>query len=145
VRDVHWVTAGTPSPLELFVKGELDAFLAHPPEVQQLRARGVGHVLVSSTTDRPWAQYYCCMLGVHNEYLRKHPVAAKAVIKALLRAADICAADPSRGARGVVEHSRSEDYQPALATLRDIPYGRWRDCDAEDRCASTRCGCTKPA
>jgi NitT/TauT family transport system substrate-binding protein len=77
VRDVHWVTEGTPSPLELFVKGELDAFLAHPPEVQQLRARRVGHVLVSSTNDRPWSQYYCCAIGANNDFIRKHPVATK--------------------------------------------------------------------
>jgi NitT/TauT family transport system substrate-binding protein len=132
VREVQWVTDSTPPPLELFAKGELDAFLAHPPEVQQLRARGIGHVLVSSTTDRPWSQYYCCVLGVNNDYLRKHPVATQAVVRALLRAADICSTDPARGARGVVEHRGSEDYEAALGTLRDIPYGKWRDFSAEE-------------
>jgi NitT/TauT family transport system substrate-binding protein len=132
VRDVRWVTEGTPAPLELFLKGELDAFLAHPPEVQQLRARGVGHVLVSSTNDRPWSQYYCCVIGTNNDFIRKHPVATKAVIRSLLRAADICATDPARGARGIVERRGSEEYGAALATLRDIPYGKWRDFSAED-------------
>jgi NitT/TauT family transport system substrate-binding protein len=131
-RDVQWVTGGPPSPLELFAKGELDAFLAHPPEVQQVRARGIGHVIVSSTTDRPWSQYYCCVLGVNNDYLRKHPVASKSVVRALLRAADICAADPVRVAREVVDRGGSEDYDATLGTLRDIPYGKWRNFSAED-------------
>ena len=93
--------------------------------MQQLRARGIGHVLVSSTNDRPWSQYYCCVIGANNEFLRKHPVATKAVIRSLLRAADICATDPARGARGIVERRASEDYGATLATLRDIPYGKW--------------------
>ncbi len=132
VRGVHWVTGGTPPPLELFAKGELDAFLAHPPEVQQLRARGIGHVIVSSTNDRPWSQYYCCLLGVNNAYLRKHPVATKSVLRALLRAADMCATDPARVAKRVSELRGAENYEMALATLRDIPYGKWRDLSAED-------------
>jgi NitT/TauT family transport system substrate-binding protein len=129
-RDIRWVTEG--DPLERFAKGEIDAFLAHPPEVQQLRARRIGHVLVSSTTDRPWSQYYCCVVGGNNNYLRKHPAATKALIRALLRSADICSTEPGRAARGVVEHRGSEDYETALATVRDIPYGKWRDYSAED-------------
>ncbi len=129
-RDVKWVTDA--SELERFVKGEFDAFLAHPPEVQQLRARRVGHVVISSTNDRPWSQYYCCVLGVGNDYLRHHPVATKAVVRSMLRAADICSTDPARVARRVVEIGGSEDYGAALATLRDIPYGKWRDYNAED-------------
>lgn len=132
VRDVHWVTEGTPPPLEQFINGDLDAFLAHPPEVQQLRARGIGHVVVSSYSDRPWSQYYCCVIGANNDFIRKYPMATKAVVRSLLRAADICGADPARGARGIVEHRGSEDYGAALATLRDIRYGKWRDFSVED-------------
>ena len=132
VRDVSWVTEPTPNPLELFAKGEIDAFLAHPPETQQLRALKVGHVLVSSTTDRPWSQYYCCMLAGNSEYVRKHPVATKSVLRAVLRAADICGSDPVRAARRIVERRVGDDYETALRTLRDIPYDKWRDYDSED-------------
>jgi NitT/TauT family transport system substrate-binding protein len=72
------------------------------------------------------------MLGVNNRYLGNHPVATKSVIRALLRAADICAAEPVRVARGVVERGVSEDYDAALATVRDIPFGKWREVSAED-------------
>jgi NitT/TauT family transport system substrate-binding protein len=132
VRDVRWVTGSTPKPLELFFNGEIDAFLAHPPEVQQLRERGVGHVLVSSSIDRPWADYYCCVLAGNNQYIRKHPVATKAVLRAILKAADICASDPARAARRVIERKADDDYDNALRTMRDIPYDKWREHDSAD-------------
>jgi NitT/TauT family transport system substrate-binding protein len=130
VHEVRWVTEG--DPLTRFTKGEIEAFLAHPPEVQQLQSSGVGHVLISSTRDRPWAQYYCCMLGVNNGYLSRHPVATKAVVRAMLRAADICSTDPARAARRIIERRVTEDYDTTVRTLRDIPYGKWRDYSAED-------------
>jgi NitT/TauT family transport system substrate-binding protein len=132
VRDVRWITDSTPKPLELYVNGEIDAFLAHPPEVQQLRARRIGHVLVSSITDRPWAEYFCCMLGANNTYIRKNPVASKAVLRAVLKAADICASEPERAARRVLDRKADDDYDNALRTMREIPYGKWRDYDSAD-------------
>lgn len=132
VRDIRWVTNSTPPPLELFVAGKIEAFLAHPPEVQQVRKLGVGHVLVSSTTDRPWSQYYCCMLAGNNDFIRKNPVATKRVLRAILAAAEICGSDPARAARRVVERRLGDDYETALQTMREIPYGKWRDYDAED-------------
>ena len=118
--------------MQRFIDGELDAFLAHPPEVQQLRARRIGHVLVSSSSDRPWSQYFCCMLGARSDYVRKHPVATKRVVRALLRAADICSSDPAGAARHLVERKITDDYAAALDTVRDIHFERWRDYDAED-------------
>jgi NitT/TauT family transport system substrate-binding protein len=132
MRDVRWVMESTPSPIQRFIDGELDAFLAHPPEVQQLRARRVGHVLVSSYSDRPWSQYFCCVLGARSDYVRKHPVATKRVVRALLRAADICSSDPARAARRLVDRKITDDYEAALDTVRDIRFHRWRDYDPED-------------
>ena len=132
VRDVRWVIESKPSPMQRFIDGELDAFLAHPPEVQQLRARRIGHVLVSSSSDRPWSQYFCCMLGARSDYVRKYPVATKRVVRALLRAADICSSDPAGAARHLVERKITDDYDAALDTVRDIHFDRWRDYDAED-------------
>ena len=44
--DIHWVTtADRSSTMELFVRGEVDAFLASIPEPQELRARGIGRVI----------------------------------------------------------------------------------------------------
>ena len=44
-------------------QGKIDAFLGFPPEPQELRARKIGHVIVNTTTDKPWSQYFCCMVA----------------------------------------------------------------------------------
>src|ERR1700720_2768816 len=61
-KDLQWVIDPKVEPLELFAAGKIDAFLGFPPEPQELRARGVGRVIVNSVLDRPWSQYFCCML-----------------------------------------------------------------------------------
>src|SRR3712207_3468239 len=58
--DLGWVA--DPTAKELFVQGRTDAFMGFPPEPQDLRARGIGHVLVDSNVDRPWSNYFCCMV-----------------------------------------------------------------------------------
>jgi NitT/TauT family transport system substrate-binding protein len=67
--------------MDLFVEGKIDAFLAAPPELQEVRAKNIGHVIVSSIADRPWSQYYCCMLATRTEFVRKYPVATKWCIR----------------------------------------------------------------
>ena len=128
-KDIRWVAAadGAADPLELFVQGKIDAFLGFPPEPQELRARRAGHVVLNTTTDRPWSQYFCCMLATSRDYLRKYPVATKRVLRAVLKAADLCAAEPDRVARRIVSGGFADNYDYALATLRDIPYERWRE------------------
>ncbi len=37
--------------------------MGFPPDPQELRAKKIGHVVVNSNVDRPWSQYFCCMLG----------------------------------------------------------------------------------
>ena len=133
-NDIHWVT-GTDSsfnPLELFAEGKIDAFLGFPPNPQQLRARHVGHVIVSTALDRPWSQYFCCMLMGNREYVRNHPVATKRAMRAILKAADLCANDPAGVARTIVERGFTDRYDYALQTLSDVPYDKWREYDPED-------------
>src|SRR5215467_11731707 len=74
-KDIQWVTSTSPRPMELFADGKIDAFLGLPPEPQELRGRNVGRVIVNSILDRPWSQYFCCVLGVNRAYMRKYPVA----------------------------------------------------------------------
>jgi NitT/TauT family transport system substrate-binding protein len=56
-------------------------------------------VIVSTATDRPWSQYFCCMLTGNREYVRNYPVASKRAMRAILKAADLCANEPARVAR----------------------------------------------
>ncbi|MDB5523278.1 MAG: hypothetical protein JWM58_1041 [Rhizobium sp.] len=130
-RDIEWVV-GEVNPAELFVQGKVDAFLAFPPEAQDLRARKIGHVILDSSRDRPWSQYYCCMLAVNAVYAEKHPAATKRVVRAILKSADICAAEPERVARLLVNEGRIKQYDYALQSLRELPYANWHDFDPED-------------
>ena len=57
--------------MELFAEGKIDAFLASPPEPQELRARKIGHVILNTTTDQPWSQYFCCMLAGNADFVRQ--------------------------------------------------------------------------
>ena len=70
--------------MRLLAEGKIDAFLGFPPDPQELRARKTGHVVVDSGVDRPWSQYFCCMVGANREFVQKHPVAAKRALRAIL-------------------------------------------------------------
>ena len=54
---------------------------------------------MNSATDHPWSQYFCCMLTSRTEFVRKYPVATKRVLRAMLKAADLCATEPERAAQ----------------------------------------------
>jgi NitT/TauT family transport system substrate-binding protein len=131
-KDIRWVTGTSPRPMELFAAGKIDAFLGFPPEPQDLRARGIGRVIVNSVLDRPWSRYFCCMLGTHADYVRKHPIATKRVLRAIIKAAELCVAQPERVAQLIVDRGFTDRYDFALQSLKEIPYARWREYDAED-------------
>ena len=131
-KDIHWVTSSSPKPMELFAEGKIDAFLGFPPEPQELRARNIGRVIVNSILDRPWSQYFCCVLAARRNYVRDHPVATKRVIRAIIKAADLCASEPTQVAQHIVDGGFTPRYDYALQTLKELPYARWRDYNTED-------------
>jgi NitT/TauT family transport system substrate-binding protein len=131
-KDFQWVVDPKVKPLDLFAEGKIDAFLGFPPEPQELRARHAGHVILDTTVDRPWSQYFCCMLGGNREYVQKHPVATRRVLRAILKATDLCAHEPARVAQNIAGRGLAgqDDYQ--RQALSEMPYYKWRDYDAED-------------
>jgi NitT/TauT family transport system substrate-binding protein len=131
-KDINWVVSPSVAPMALFADGKIDAFLGFPPEPQQLRARKVGRVVLNSSADRPWSQYYCCMLGGNTDFIRKNPVSTKRVLRAILKAADFCASDPTSAARYIVDRGFTDQYEHTLDMLKQVPYNRWRDYDPED-------------
>ena len=131
-NDIHWVTSQSPTPAELFADDKIDACLGLPPVAQDLRARHVGHVVVNSAVDSPWSQYFCCMLAGNREFVRNYPVATKRVVRAILKAADLCVGEPVRAARSLVDGGFTPRYDYALQTMRDVPYDKWREYDPED-------------
>jgi NitT/TauT family transport system substrate-binding protein len=129
-KDIRWVTG--PSVKQQFVDGKIDAYLSQPPDSQDLRARQIGHVIVNTAVDRPWSQYFCCMLGANREYARRNPVATKRALRAILKATDLCATEPDAASRRLVDRGFTARYDYALQTLRENSYEKWREYDAED-------------
>lgn len=132
VKDINWVASPTAKPMELFAEGKIDAILAFPPDPQELRARKIGHVIVNSAIDGPWSQYFCCMLAGNADYIHKHPIATKRVLRAILRATDLCVSEPKRVAQRMVDGGFTARYDYALETLNEVPYDKWREYDPED-------------
>jgi NitT/TauT family transport system substrate-binding protein len=131
-NDLEWVTSPAGDAMELFVQGKVDAFIGFPPEPQELRSRKIGRVIVDTTTDLPWSQYFCCMLTGSRRFVRDYPVATKRAVRAILKATDLCAAQPGRVAKQLVAGGWAPRYDYALKGLTEVPYARWRDFDAED-------------
>jgi NitT/TauT family transport system substrate-binding protein len=131
-KEVHWVTYPFDASTQLFAAGTIDAVAAQPPQSQELRARQIGHVLINSTVDRPWSQYYCCMVYTHKAFVQQYPIATKRVLRAILKAADLCTSEPDRAARFLVEKEYTTNYTYARETMQDVVYRQWREYDPED-------------
>ena len=136
-KDIHWVfVPDERERLRQFVEGKIDAFLTTAPLTYELREKQIGHVLVNTTTDKPWSQYFCCMITSTRDFVRRYPVATKRALRALLKAADFCAREPERAARLIAEQDvppfYNWRYDHILKGLREISYGEWREYDPED-------------
>jgi len=130
-KDINWLVSPYADQLQLFTEGKIDALFTSYPDLLQLRAKKIGHVLVSTTTDKPWSQYVCCLVATTKEFVRQHPVATKRALRALLKATEICATEPTRVAR-LIAHKGIASYDGTLQMLRELPYGVWREYDHED-------------
>jgi NitT/TauT family transport system substrate-binding protein len=69
------------------------------------------------------------MLDANPEFVRTRPIATKRVVRAILRATDLCLSAPTKVARRIVDQP---NYDDVVQTLSDVPYGKWRDYDPED-------------
>jgi NitT/TauT family transport system substrate-binding protein len=132
VNDIRWVVSRSPRPVELFTAGKLDAFLSLPPDPMYLRARNIGHVVVDSIVDRPWSEYFCCMLAGNRDFVQNYPVATKRVVRAILKALEVCATDPARAAQQFLNRGFNSQYGYVHQTLSELPYDKWREYDPED-------------
>jgi NitT/TauT family transport system substrate-binding protein len=130
--DIDWVSSPEGNFMARFAEGEVDAFLGFPPEPQELRARKIGRVILNMTTDQPWSQYFCCTVFGNREFVHNHPVATKRFLRAVLKAADICATEPETAAQQLVDRGFTKRYDYALQTLTELRYASWREFDPED-------------
>jgi NitT/TauT family transport system substrate-binding protein len=72
------------------------------------------------------------MVAGKADYVANYPVATKRVLRALLKAADLCVSDPQLVARRMVDEGFTDQYDSALETLTAARYDIWRDFDPED-------------
>jgi NitT/TauT family transport system substrate-binding protein len=131
-RDIDWVTDEAVPVKQLFIDGKIDAFLAGPPEAQEMRARKIGRTIVNIGTDAPWSQYLCCFLTTGAAFAANNPVAAKRAMRAVLKSIDFCVAQPEQVAQRLMERKFAENYDYTLQAIRDIGFDRWRDFDSAD-------------
>ena len=131
-KDVTIVAHPPREAMRLFEAQQVDAYITSPPFAQELRAQHIGHVVVNSSVDHPWSQYFCCVVAGHQEFVRKHPVATKRALRAILKGANICALEPERAAQALVNKELVQRYDYALQTMREVPYGKWREYAPED-------------
>jgi NitT/TauT family transport system substrate-binding protein len=130
-KDLHWVLHPVAESTQLLAEGKIDALLALPPSPQELRAKQIGRAVVMSAVDRPWSQYFCCMVAAHRPFVQQHPVATKRALRAILKATDVCAVEPDRASQQLVDRGRTPRGDLMRQVLQDISY-RWRDYEPED-------------
>jgi NitT/TauT family transport system substrate-binding protein len=129
-EDISFVTYPVSESMQLLAERKIDALMGFPPVPQELREKKIGHVIANSGLDRPWSQYFCCIVAAHQEFVRKYPVATKRTLRAIMKATDFCASEPESAARLVADKGYRYDY--SLQTMKEIQYARWRAYDAED-------------
>jgi NitT/TauT family transport system substrate-binding protein len=134
IKDINYVNVPKDEAIRLFTEGKIDAFISFPPGPQQLREKKIGHVLLDTNVDRPWSQYFCCMVTGSRKFTKKYPVATKRALRAILKANDMVARDPEMATRILIEKKirRESEYKYILQALKEIPYDKWRDYNPED-------------
>jgi NitT/TauT family transport system substrate-binding protein len=135
-KDIKWVKHSAKESMTLLANGKIDAYLGFPPNPQELRAMKIKsiHTVVNSMVDRPWSQYFCCMILANREFVRKNPVAMKRALRAILKASDLVATEPKRTARFLVDRGFTQNYDYALEALTEMKmaYTAWHSYDPED-------------
>jgi NitT/TauT family transport system substrate-binding protein len=131
-RDIVWGIHPYADWPRLLAEHKIDAFMSGPPLAQETRAKKIGHVILNTLTDRPWSQYFCCMIVGHKEFVRQYPIATKRAMRAILKASDLCALEPEKVARFLVDKGYIERSDYALQSLKEVAYGKWRNFDPGD-------------
>jgi NitT/TauT family transport system substrate-binding protein len=129
---IRWVVQPTSDAKTALAEGKIDAFLAFPPDPQELRGRAIGKSLLNSALDRPWSQYFCCMVAANKEFARRNPVATRRARRAHQKAGDRSAANPGRAVEAYLKHAYPANPDYARQAISELPYGKWRDFNPEE-------------
>jgi NitT/TauT family transport system substrate-binding protein len=132
--DVTVVTRPHNEAIQALIVGEADGMTSYPPFANEVKAKGIGHVVLDANTDRPWSQYLFSMAAVHRDFFTKHPVATKRALRALFKAADVVAKVPARAARAMVDlgFMGEQLYEATVAGAEGIRHDVWRSHEPAD-------------
>lgn len=133
-KDIKYVWVKKDEAVELFRTGKIDAFMNFPPGPLELIAQGYGHLLVDTNVDKPWSQYFCCMVSARRDFVKNNPIATKRALRAILKGVDHVSRDPALATREMLDRKiiKPRDEKYVLQSLKEIPYGRWREYNPED-------------
>ena len=132
--DINYAWVDKDEAIRLFQAGKIDAFMALPPGSHELMHKGIGHLLIDTNIDKPWSQYFCCMVTGQSDFIKKNPIATKRAVRAILKANDIVARDPKTATRTLIQNKviKETEYMNTLPELKHIPYDKWREYNPED-------------
>jgi NitT/TauT family transport system substrate-binding protein len=133
-NDVNYAWVKKGEALEMFKEGKIDLFMAFPPGPQELQAQGIGKVLLDTNVDKPWSQYFCCMIEGHRDFIKNKPIATRRAMRAILKANDLVADGPEHALRVLMEKKiwTQTETKYILQAIKEIPYRLWRDYSPED-------------
>jgi NitT/TauT family transport system substrate-binding protein len=143
VKDVNFYEVGPDyaALMKEFVEGRSDAFLAAAEGAPILHRspRTPSTKILDQSADKPWSQYVCCLLLANRDWTRQHPVAAKRVTRAVMRAADATVKDLPRAAHEGAARGIQSILPPGGVSLEQIlnesivmPSYAWRELDPEE-------------
>jgi len=89
-------------------------------------------VLLNSAVDRPWSEYFCCLVSANRDFVQRNPVATKRALRAILKGSEICASNPDRAVKAFLEQGFATSKEYVGQAVREVPFGRWRDFNPED-------------
>ena len=132
-REVDFVVLSAADLPGQIAAGTIDAWLTSAPYSAFFRTANQGHVFLDALTDPPWSQYFGPMATGNKGFVEKHPAAAKRALRAILKATDVCAREPGRAARYLVDRGFTRwDYDQALSAITGPSYAAWREFNPED-------------
>ncbi len=115
------------------LEGAFDAWITIPPASTIFRANNIGHVIVDGKVDPPWSQYFGAMATGNRDFVENNPAATKRALRAIMKATDVCAKEPERAARYVVDNGHTSlNYDLTLDGMNGVSYAAWREFDPED-------------
>jgi len=132
-HDVEFVERSVGDVLPEIVDGTIDVWISTPHAATFFRTAKIGHVIIDGAKDPPWSQHFSGMATANRDFAEKNPAATKRALRAILKATDVCAREPERAARYLMERGFTPlPYDQVLDGITGVSYAAWREFNPED-------------